>query len=471
MVAQNAGTVTGPPPEVLAALWRLCPEVGRDVTEHWHAPLSSYARHLWRPTSVPTSRLGATARSILRETLQDRLAAHMSPESLQTALGEFDRRSVIQTGLHCQLLLDRITFDAFLLSWLGAVENSLSAFFVFTGTTMTMETIGREGPGWLDLGVDKINLFGVGRHKLSRKSVCATGPVSLNKRALEAAGDATDGARWLGVLLERADEVFGNAADGLAALNESLAAEWDHSAATRPIFFDDRLAAAALARHLEDEDSIPSKLLTDPRRRLRLEQALQIASSGPFGSFLPTGTVYFWGVRNERVRKLVVEQERLIEPERPQGLSIPLDRPHLREALLGGTLLPNLFLLFLVLAILPRVRVLGGLRQIGYVPIFQSVVLAALDGSLPEERDLAVDLKSRENAWGMRVIDEPYPVRDQLAALPAGAVLPELHRRYRNRTLCEVTQNLEIVRENARWRKLAQAERQLHGSKMVGNEG
>ena len=146
MAEQNAGTVTGPPPEVLAALWRLCPEVGRDITEHWHAPLSSYARHLWRPTSAPTSRLGATARSILRETLQDRLAAHMPPESLKAALGEFDRRSVIQTGLHCQLLLDRMTFDAFLLGWLGAVENSLSTFLVFTGTTMTMETIGRKVP-------------------------------------------------------------------------------------------------------------------------------------------------------------------------------------------------------------------------------------------------------------------------------------------------------------------------------------
>ena len=459
MVTQNAGIVTGPPPEVLASLWRLCPEVGRDVTEHWHAPLSSYAQHLWRPTRVPTSRLGATARSILRETLQDRLAAHMPADSLQAALVEFDRRAVIQTGLHCQLLLDRITFDAFLLSWLGAVENSLSAFLVFTGATMTMETIGREGPGWLDLGPDKINLFGVGRHKLSRKSVCATGPVSLNKRALETAGDATDAARWLGVLLERGDEVFGNAADALASLNENLASEWDRSAATRPIFFDDRLAAAALARHLEDEDSVPSKLLTDPQRRCRLEHALQMASCGPFGSFLPTGTAYFWGVRNERVRKLVVEQGRLIEPERPQGLSIPLDRLHLREALLGGTLLPNLFLLFLVLAIVPRVRVLGGLRQIGYVPLFQSVVLAALDGSLAEECDLAADLETRESGWGMRVIDELYPVRDQLAGMQAGYILPELHRRYRDRTLCEVTQDLRAIRENARWRKLAQAER------------
>ncbi|MGB3386888.1 MAG: hypothetical protein WBA88_02790 [Pseudaminobacter sp.] len=444
-----------PPQHLLAALSLLCPEVAQDIERHWNQPVTSYAGHLWRSTVAPASRMGKEARSILRETLGSHVGKAVPHQDIEVALREFDHTAAIQTGLHCQLLLDRTTFDAFVLSWLGAVENRLSTFLVFSGTTMTMETVGREGPGWLDTGPGKLNLFGMGRHKLSRRSVCATGPVSLNKEALEALSQKIPGAPSIGVLLERADEVFASAADALAAINADLAHEWDRSPGTRPLFIDDRFAAIVLARHLEDKDSIPSKLLTNPSRRRHLEHALQLASAGPFGGFLPDGTLHFWGIRDRRVRKLTVEQDRLVEIGRPHGLSIPLDRQHLREALLAGALVPNLFLLFLVLAILPRVRAMGGLRQIGYVPIFQSVLLSALDDKSPEERELAADLRRVENGWGMRVIDESMPVLDQIAGLPPADVLPQLHRHYQQRTLADVTRNLLVIGENPRWRKLA----------------
>jgi hypothetical protein len=184
---------------------------------------------------------------------------------------------------------------------------------------------------------------------------------------------------------------------------------------------------------------------------------LQEAASGPFGRFLPNATDYFWGIREQRVRKLVLENGQLIEPDKPHGLSIPFERPHLRQALLDGVLLPDLFLTFLVLAILPRVRVVGGLRQIGYVALFHSILLAALDETAPEERDLAAELQVRENAWGTRVIDEKVSVREQLADHPEGALFADLLRQYRSRTLAEATDNLRLVRENARWRKIGQA--------------
>lgn len=444
-----------PPRHLLAALALLCPEVTQDIENHWDEPVTSYAGHLWRPTIAPLSRIGTEARAILREALCRHLGPTMAHQGMEAALGAFDHAAAIQTGLHCQLLLDRKTFDAFVLSWLGAVENRLSAFLVFSGTTMTMETVGREGPGWLDTGADKVNLFGMGRHKLSRRSVCATGPVSLNKQALEAISQTMSGTPWVGTLLRRADEVFASAADALTAINADLARAWDHLPLARPIFIDDRFAAMVLACHLEDKDSIPSKLFADPHRRRRLEHALQLASNGPFGGFLPGGTLHFWGVRDRRVRKLGVEQDRLVELERPHGLSIPLDRPRLRQALLDGELLPNLFLVFLVLAILPRVRAMGGLRQIGYVPLFQAVLLAALDNEAPDERELATDLTLRENGWGMHVIDEPLPVLGQLAGLPATDILPQLYRHYRHRTLGDVTRNLMVIDENPRWRRLA----------------
>ncbi|TIS15974.1 MAG: hypothetical protein E5X07_36030, partial [Mesorhizobium sp.] len=195
-----ADPIPTPPVEILAVLSLLCPEVVRDIEQNWNAPVSDYARHLWRPVARPASDPAIAARSILRDVLHQRLGAIMQPEEVGKALDEFEHRPVIQSGLHCLLLMDRITFDALMLAWLGAVESGLSAFFCFMGTTMTMETIGREGPGWLDVGDDKVNLFGMGRHKLCRKSACAAGPVFLNKRALEAVGDETDASRWLGTL-------------------------------------------------------------------------------------------------------------------------------------------------------------------------------------------------------------------------------------------------------------------------------
>ncbi|MGX5843198.1 hypothetical protein ACWGTI_20970 [Mesorhizobium sp. ArgA1] len=446
-----------PPAEILAVLSLLCPEVARDIEQNWNAPVSEYARHLWRLVARPASGPAIAARSILRDVLHQRLGVMMRPEEVGKALDEFERRPVIQSGLHCLLLMDRITFDALLLAWLGAVENGLSAFFGFMGATMTMETVGREGPGWLDVGDDKVNLFGMGRHKLCRKSVCAAGPVSLNKRALQAVGNETDARSWLSTLLASQEKVFATAADALTELNEDLVASWDRSGMARPVFIDDRLAAAAVARHLDHDGSLPSRLLLEPERRQRLDHALQEAASGPFGRFLPNATAYFWGIREQRVRKLVLENGHLIEPDRPHGLSIPFERLHLRQALLDGVLLPDLFLAFLILAILPRVRVVGGLRQIGYVALFHSILLAALDENVPEERDLAAELQVRENAWGMRVIDDKISVREQLAGLPEGALFPELLRQYRLRTFAETTEDLKLVRENARWRKIGRA--------------
>ncbi|AZO11453.1 MULTISPECIES: hypothetical protein [unclassified Mesorhizobium] len=447
-----------PPAEILAVLSLLCPEVACDIEQNWNAAVSDYARHLWRPVARPASGPAIAARSIVREVLHQRLGVIMQPEQIGKALEEFEHRPVVQSGLHCLLLMDRITFDALLLAWLGAVENGLSAFICFMGTTMTMETIGREGPGWLDVGDDKVNLFGMARHKLCRKSACVAGPVALNRRALEAVGDETDTSRWLGTLLASQDRVFGTAADALTALNEDLVARWDCSGTALPVFIDDRLAAAAMARHLEYEGSLLSRLLFEPARRQRLEHALQEAASSPFGRFLPNSTAYFWGIREERVRKLVLENGRLIEPDRPHGLSVPFERTHLKQGLLDGVLLPNLFLMFLVLAILPRVRVVGGLRQIGYMALFHSILLAGLDENAPDERDLIAELQVRESAWGMRVIDEKISVREQLAGLPERAVFPELLRQYRLRTFAETTDDLRLVREDARWRKLGRAE-------------
>jgi hypothetical protein len=68
-----------PPVEILAALSLLCPEVVRDIEQNWNAPVSDYARHLWRPVARPASGPAIAARSILREVLHHRLGLIMQP--------------------------------------------------------------------------------------------------------------------------------------------------------------------------------------------------------------------------------------------------------------------------------------------------------------------------------------------------------------------------------------------------------
>lgn len=441
------------PQGLLAAMRTVCPEVARDIQAHWSRPLTDYARHLFRPIMQPRSAIGQRARSILRQTLAARLSDLQADGQQDGVLDAFDRHSIVQAGVHSQLLFDRISFNAFLLSWLGAAEQRLPGFFVFTGTTVTMETIGKEGPGWLDLGDRQVNLFGMGRHKLCRQSVAGAGPVSLNLEAL--AGRSTPG---VDVLETQAGRTWGGAADAMADINGRLVSSWDKEGSARPVFFDDRHAALAVAAHLDDEKGLVTRLLTDPDSRRALEDGLNAASAGPLGRFLPIATAHFWGVRDKRVRKLVVKNDALAEVDRPHGVSVPLERRALRDALSNGVLLPNLFTLFLVMALLPRVRVLGGFRQIGYVPVFQSVLRAVLQPEDADERILLEDLSVHENAWGMRVIEEPQSVFELIGAHPPGALLAELRRTYAGRSLADVTDGLRLLVESSRWRKLARAQ-------------
>lgn len=436
------------PDDLMRALEFACPGVAADLSARWSEPVTAYARHLFRPVEQPVSDIAVQALSTLRGVLEQRLAA--TPiDQRQSVLQAFDRHAVIQAGLHSQLLLDPISFNAFLLGWLGAREHDLPGFFVFAGSTVTMETTGKEGPGWLDLGSEQINLFGMGRHKLCRQSVCGAGPVSLNGDAFTKASGAS-----MGVLRQAAGRSWGNAADAFAEINSELVAAWDRARTSSPIFFDDRHAALVMAGHLESDSSLVAKLLTDPARREMLERSIEALSYGPMAKFLPVSTDHFYGVRNKRVRKLIVDGGHLREVDRPQGISVPLERAALRDALLSGILLPNLFFLFVIISILPRVRVLGGFRQIGYVPVIQQILRDNLDLADAAERDLADELALTQNAWGMRVIEQSETVFDMEAAFAPGDVLEGLRQRYGRASLAEMTDGLKLIYGANRWRRL-----------------
>ncbi|MQU96643.1 hypothetical protein [Sinorhizobium meliloti] len=86
--------------------------------------------------------------------------------------------------------------------------------------------------------------------------------------------------------------------------------------------------------------------------------------------------------------------------------------PEIVERLADRSLIPNLLLMFLVLSILPGVRVLGGSHHPVYYPLMRYVVCRALEAT-GVDADLrhALATDDTPGAWGHRIIecsDEPF---------------------------------------------------------------
>jgi hypothetical protein len=150
------------------------------------------------------------------------------------------------------------------------------------------------------------------------------------------------------------------------------------------VLFDSKTRSSVL-RHLDGSTGCwhaerlgrMSDPAIDPREREKLSGA--------------AGSAFFWGV-NKRGRGIHLALSEgdsgisILKGIDPSGhpFSVPLTPEALLEGLAAGTLLPSLFVIFLVLTFARAFKCLGGIRQIGYLPGMQSPFAAAL-----EERGLA----------------------------------------------------------------------------------
>lgn len=372
--------------DIRRAIAALHPRLDRLVRCADTVRVAQHAAALWRDPPAVRGELADRARDHLAAALSAHTARHarfLSPAQVRAAL---DRHPILQTADHAQLLLDPISFYTNVVFRIGAIAAGARQLFVNACSTLTLETRRGHGPGWLNIGAARINVFGLSRGQLTGASVCAApGPVEIR---LERRPDARfDGAaaRTLARVRElAAGRRFATVADAFATVNPRLWHALDRRAQTELVYTDDRLTADLVARHLRDPDGVLGRLLFDPAWRGALDRQLAVVRSGVGRLSLRATTSYFWGVRDRRTRGLRLIGDQLIEPG--GGGAVPFDRAAICDGLEAGRLFPDLCVGFLALSVLPRIRVLGGWNQAIYLPLIDRAFTAVAEraGGLAE---------------------------------------------------------------------------------------
>jgi hypothetical protein len=442
----------------LAAIRACCPELAQIISEFADAPLQEYAARLWRPTaSPPASQQSRLAFGHVRSALQRTLltGAHLTAEETESALRQFARFPVFQTADHAQLLLDPVSFHTNLLYYLGALSVGASALFVNACSTVTLETRQGQGPGWLNIRGTRINLFALARRSLTGFSVCAApGPFRFRFDVRPGPSSLTlsEDSYLSRVRALLGDEAYESAGDAFAAANLRLWRSWDQPSRTTLIYTDDRLVASIIADSLEDEESLIGRLLFEPPVRERLDQELARARRGVGRFALRDSTQYFWGVRGGRVRALRLINGNLLETGAEQGCKLAFRRETVARALLEGRLYPDLFTGFLALAVLPRIKVLGGSSQEIYLRLIAEVCARTLASLGDEFRDLQDEILSgpHDDPIAGMIEGAAHPL-SLLAEHPAGLQLESISRLYAHTSLAQSMGELSLFDYLREW--------------------
>jgi hypothetical protein len=395
---------------ILDALAKVCPQIEREVRDSLDDTLASYARIAW--ASPLPERLSEEARAAWNDLIQELHATTqpLGPDRQRAVVRQFESAPVIQSGAHCQLLLDRYSFFSNLLFYMGARECNRRHLVTFQSTTNTLESSPGKGPGWLTAAGRRLNVFGLSRRVLQKTSVMRlAGPLSFALLASGPLEPATES--YLRTLRQRFEgQPFPSAREAFAAMNASLWSDWGAANDTGHVWLDEDFATRVLIRHLK-RGGLLASLLSSPRGRAGL--ALRANDITPdYRAFVPQGTEIFWDLTRSRIRAMRLQGSDLRGED---GATLSLQAEALIGRLQRGECVPSLFLQFLVLSILPRVRVTGGLRQCVYYTVFQQQILR-LATLVDPSSDLVKDLSLNTlNHWGMRVIEEQWQPIDRLA--------------------------------------------------------
>ena len=184
----------------------------------------------------------------------------------------------------------------------------------------------------------------------------------------------------------------------------------------------------------------------------RLLRTLDQLNSGPWAGWIRQTTEFFWGLADGRIFPLRLKDGVLSGGTSPP-LHVRFDPQSIAAALRQRKLLPNLLITFLVISILPGIRVLGGCRQTVYYPLMRYIVATALDPSDDRELFDALRADVRAGVWGHRVLrpDDGYPLRE----FEGCGDMSELAARYGNCSLEEASGNLASFTGDPIWAELA----------------
>nr|WP_205925938.1 hypothetical protein [Rhizobium sp. P38BS-XIX] len=423
-----------------------------DLASSWARPLADYAFTVYKAS--------ARGRCAVRDDAMVRFQVFLKRIALRSGADQDDAEHasrqiaaspVMQTGPHCHLLIEPDAFYTHLFSALGLTAHDRRWHICYSSSTVKFIEKSKKGPGWLSLGGEVLNVFGLSRCRMDPYSICGfNGPYRFRLAGPGGSGLANPAAVWLKAILPDTD--FPSAADAIKAANQSL---WRRSfpPSLRLLQFDDIDVADLVAEHFEDPASwLSSRFAGDGVFAQSMLLALDRLNSGPWAGWVRRTTDFFWGLEDGRLFPLRL-QEGVLSGGSPSVRDVRFDPESIAVSLRQRKLVPNLLVTFLVTSILPGVRVLGGCRQAVYYPLMRYLVAAALDPSSDRELLDALRTDERPGMWGHRVLrlanGSPF-----LEIEENGSAL-EIANRYGARSLEDTAGDLASFTNDPIWAELS----------------
>jgi hypothetical protein len=394
--------------QIRQALTLLMPELER----FWQRPLLEYAHAVYDDVRRGQSSVRNDAMGRLQQLVRNvAIRAGADEDHALDAARQVSEMPVLQTGPHCFLIVDPEAFYTHLFSALGLSSHKRRWHLYFGCSTVKFTERPGKGPGWLNVGGELLNVFGLSKRRMASTSLCGrNGPYHFDLSS-NAVSPTNKNAAWL--INHLPEAAFATAADAIIAANHAL---WQKSfpSSLQLLQFNDADVGDLVADHLEDPDSWLSRRFTGygyaAEKMLAVIDAL---NAGPWAGWIRRTTDFFWGMADGRIFPLHLDRGILIAPAR-SSFRVPLTPAHLARSLRQRELVPNLLMVALVTSILPGVRLLGGSRQTIYHPLMRYVVATALD----RDNDRALLAAMREDRhggmWGHRVLrpENAFPLQE-----------------------------------------------------------
>lgn len=443
--------------DVRRCLTNLMPSTAR----FWSRPIKDYAAFAYKTAPFAANiPIRAHAMTLLQKRVE--AAALRSGYDIcqaRAAAAELTDTPVLQTGPHCLLLFEPDAFYTHLFSLMGLQAHERDWHITYCVSTTSFSESAKKGAGWLRLDGTPLNLFGLPRSRIDRSSIgCLNGPYRF--ALTDSAGNIAPNASAVRLLGELPSGSYSSAAEAIKVANQHL---WNgrFSGQAKLLQLDDFDIADLLADHFEDEQSwLATGFAGNTDVAKAMLGKIDRLNGGPWTGWVRRTTDLFWRLERDRIIPLRLDGG-ILKSGGEQDFQLTFAPSHLASALRRRDILPSLLTAFLVMSILPGVRVLGGCRQIVYLPLMRH--LAAVGVRLSGANDLLEDMRgdTLPGMWGHRVIapggSDPY------REIEASGSVSALLARYAEKTLVETSGELSSFTRDPIWaemsRRLASGER------------
>jgi len=423
----NDQTVALSKSEVLELICRMFPW----IAGFRHRPLGDYASTAFDVEASDNScEIRQHAKTLLGRCVHNAARrAGFSADTSDRFRHEILEFPVLQTGPHLHLLIEPDAYYTHLFSLMGIRAHRRPAYISYAVSTVKFVERGRKGPGWLRLEDNSFNVFGLTRSRMIPYSVLArNGPYRFKLMNVDRPNAVSDAGSRLMSMLPQGE--FSSAATAIKQANIGL---WKKFFDARVDFLqlDDDDIADLVVEHLSDNSSwLAREVISDQDFAANLLRRTEEVCAGPWGGWFKNSTDFFWGSDKGRLFPLRLAGGCLRAGE-AENYMLPYEADELIAALRAHRIIPNLFLMFIVTAMLPGVRVLGGSRHTIYYPLMRYVLASALRAQGRDSSLLsALQGDFRPGVWGHRVFLRPGEPFAELEALQGGdisALLDQCH--------------------------------------------